>query len=287
MKKFLLAGLVFALSVGFSYANEITDDYFDIATNYCIQGNYRSASEYLDRILLIEPDNKNVSDLRNGLRLVMQGKRTSFVQSLPVIKAKNARNLGNKEKELKELMAGADYWAYYFLGEYYKKNENYSDAIAAYVKSVNSKPTFTQCYLEIAICYYELGNYVQTLTYLKQYLKENPYDDYAHYLKAKANSGMNNNEVALNDILTAIAMENALEYRFLEAKILYNMKRFSKAIEKFEMIKNDIQTAEVYKYLGLAYLETGNKIDAAINLEKSLLLCDDDKLVNSKYNDLR
>lgn len=287
MRKILLAGLVFILSVGYSCANEITDDYFDIATNYCIQGNYRAASEYLDRILLIEPDNKSVSDLRNGLRQVMQGNKTSFVQSLPVIKAKNARNLGNQEKELKELSLGNDYWSYYFLGEFYKKNENYSEAIAAYVKSVNSKPTFTQCYLEIAICYYELGNYAQTLTYLKQYLKDNPYDDYAHYLKAKANAGMNNNDIALNDILTAISMENALDYKFLEAKILYNMKRFSQAIEKLEMIKDEIQTAEVYKYLGLAYLEIGNKVDATINLEKSLLLCDDDKVVNAKYNDLR
>ena len=53
------------------------------------------------------------------------------------------------------------------------------------------------------------------------------------------------------------------------------------------MLKDDIQTAELYKYLGLAYLEIGNKVDAAINLEKSLLLCDDDKVVNMKYNDLR
>lgn len=287
MKNFLLVGIIYALSIGFLSANEITDDYFDIATNYCVQGNYRAASEYLDRILLIEPNNKSVSDLRNGLRLVMQGKKSSFVNSLAVESAKNARNLGNKQKELKELSLGTDYWSYYFLGEYYKKNEQYSDAIAAYVKSVNSKPTFTQCYLEIAICYYELGNYVQSITYLKQYLKDNPHDDFALYLKAKSNIGMNNNEAALNDVLTAIAMENSIDYRFLEAKILYNMKRYSQAAEKFEMLKDDIQTAELYKYLGLAYLEIGNKVDAAINLEKSLLLCDDDKVVNMKYNDLR
>ena len=33
-----------------------------------------------DRILLIEPNNKTVLDLRNGLRVVMQGKRSSFIQ---------------------------------------------------------------------------------------------------------------------------------------------------------------------------------------------------------------
>lgn len=275
------------LSCGYSFANEVTDDYFDIATNYCIQGNYRAASEYLDRILLIEPENKAVSDLRNGLRQVIQGKNMSFIQSYAVKEAKNARNLGNKDKELSALASGNDYWSNYFLGEYYKKNKKYNDAISAYVKSVNLKPTFTQCYLQIAICYYELGNYAQTLTYLNQYLKDNPQDDYAYYLKAKANLGMNNNDVALNDILTAIAMENSIDYRFVEGKILYNMKRYSQAVEKLEAISSEIQTAEFYKYLGLAYAETGNTADALINLEKSLLFSDDDKTVTAKYNELR
>ena len=287
MKKYLFVLSILTLLVSPSFASEITDDYFDIATNYCVQGNYRAASEYLDRILLIEPNNKTVLDLRNGLRVVMQGKRSSFIQSSAVNKAQDAKRIGNKDKEFTELAQGSDCWAYYFLGEYYKKDGKYQDAISAYVKSVNSKPTFTQCYLEIAICYYELGNYNQCLTYLNQYLKDNPRDDFAYFLKAKANLALNNNDNALNDVITAMAIENSVDCRFLEAKILYNMQKYSQTIEKLEQLKNDIQTAEYYKYLGLAYLELGNKVDAAINLEKSLLLCDDDATVKMKYNGLR
>ncbi|MBQ8168495.1 hypothetical protein IJZ97_03670, partial [bacterium] len=67
MKRFLLTGLFFALVCQNVLASEITEDYFDIATNYCIEGNYRVAANYLDKILMIEPNNKEFSDLRNGL----------------------------------------------------------------------------------------------------------------------------------------------------------------------------------------------------------------------------
>ena len=68
MKRFLLAGLLF-LSLG-AHASEVTEDYFDIATNYSIEGNYRQAIIYLDKILVLEPENKSVADLRNGLNQI-------------------------------------------------------------------------------------------------------------------------------------------------------------------------------------------------------------------------
>ena len=178
MKRFLLAGLLF-ISLG-AHANEVTEDYFDIATNYCVEGNYRQAVVYLDKILMIEPANKSVVDLRNGLNQIIKGYNTSFVvaKSDAVKQAVEARKIGDKQKELNALSAGTDYWAYYFLGEYYKQNKDYDKAINYFIKSVNEKPTFTQCYLQIAICYYELKNYMQTITYVNQYLKYSPNSSY-------------------------------------------------------------------------------------------------------------
>ena len=289
MKKFLFLALFVSLTGSSVLANEMTEDYFDIATNYVIEGNYRETLNYLDKILMLEPNNKSVQDLRNGLRQIIQGNNKSFIlpKSPAVKQSIDARKAGNKQGELNALASGNDAWAYYFLGEYYKENGDYTQAINYFIKSVNSKPNFVQCYLEISVCYYEKGNYAQALTYLNQYLKINPDDDFAYSLRARCYANMGNNDSALNDILTAIAFENNADYRFLEGKILYNMRRYDQAVEKLEKLSLEIQTAEVYKYLGLSQAEIGNKADAILNLEKAIIFSDEDKLVNQKYNELK
>ena len=267
----------------------MTEDYFDIATNYCIDGNYSEALNYLDKILLVEPENKTVADLKNGLRQIIQGENTSFIlpKSNAVKQAVNYKKSGNKQGELTALTAANDYWAYYFLAQYYRQNKDYNQAINYFVKSVNAKPSFNQCYLEIAVCYFELGNFQQAVTYLNQYLKINPQDDFAYALKARCEANLDNNDDALSDILTAIALENSVDNRFLEGKILYNMKRYQQAKDKLEKLTSDIQTAEIYKYIGLCYDGLGNYNEALNNLDKSILLFDDDKTVNSKYNEIK
>lgn len=287
MKRFLLAGLLF-LSLG-AHASEVTEDYFDIATNYSIEGNYRQAIIYLDKILVLEPENKSVADLRNGLNQILKGYNTSFItaKSNAVKQAVEAKKNGDKQKELNALASGNDYLAYYFLGEYYKQNKDYNQAISHYIKSVNERTTFTQCYLQIAICYYELKNYMQAITYINQYLKVNSKDDFAYALRAKAHLGLNVYDTALSDILTAIALENSIEYQFLEAKILYHMRRYEQAKNKLEKLANEIHTSEIYKYIGLSQAELGDYNNAIINLEKSLILSDDDKTVITKYNEIK
>lgn len=289
MRKLLLTGLFFILLCPSVSANEIVEDYFDIATNYCIEGDYNEAVDYLDKILLIEPENKNVQDLRNGLRQIIQGQNTSFVlpKSNAVKQSIGFKASGDKEGELTALSGGTDYWSYYFLGLYYRQNKDYKQAINYFVKSVNSKPSFNQCYLDIAVCYFELKNFRQALTYLNQYLKVNRQDDFAYALRARCEANLNNNEEALSDILTAIALDNSLDNRFMEAKILYNMKRYQQAKDKLEKLTDDIQTAEIYKYIGLCYAELENPTEALNNLEKSIILFDDDKTVNAKYNEIK
>ena len=289
MKKLLITGLFFALLCPSTLANEMTEDYFDIAVNYCIDGNYKEAVSYLDRILIIEPDNSNVKDLKNGLNRIIQGKNTSFIllKSNAVNQSVNFKKSGDKLNEVTALKSGNDYWAYYFTGQYYLENGDYNQAISYFVKSVNSKPTFNQCYLKIAICYFELENFEQALTYINQYLKVNPQDDFAYALRARCEANLNINDTALSDILTAIALENSVDYKFLEGKILYNMKRYQQAKDKLEKLTEEIQTAEIYKYLGLCDAELGDYTSALNNLDKSILLFEDDKTVNTKYNEIR
>ena len=287
MKKLLMTGLFLILTCITTSANEITEDYFDIATNYCIQGNYQEAITYLDKIILAEPENKSVKDLRNGLAQIMQGKNTAFISSDFVKRAIKAKKDGDNTAELNALTGGTDYWSNYFTGEYYKQNKDYKQAIQYYIKSINLMPSLTQCYLQIALCYYNMGNYNQAITYLTQYLKVNPKDDFAYFLRAKANANNGYNENALSDALTATALDNNLNNRFLEGKILYKIKHYEQAKNKLKELTSDIQTAEIYKYIGLCEAELGNRAEALSNLDKSLLLNNEDKFVISKYNELK
>ena len=147
MRKLFIIGLLFVLSGSFVYSNEMTEDYFDIATNYCIEGNYSEALSYLDKILLIEPNNKTVLDLKNGLQQIIKGKNFSFIipKSNAVKQSIEMKKIGNKQGELTSLTSGNDYWAYYFLGQFYKQNKDYNQAISYLIKSVNAKPSFNQC----------------------------------------------------------------------------------------------------------------------------------------------
>ena len=289
MKKLLLTLILFGFTCINVPASEITEDYLDMATSYCVSGNYREAINYLDKILIIEPTNKNVQDLRNGLRQLVQGNKSSFIipKSNGIRQAINAKKQGNKDGELNALMSSDDYWANYFLGQYYKNTKDYNKAISYFVKSVNAKPNFVQCYMEIALCYFELRNYSQAITYLNQYLKVNPKDDFAYALRARANANAGNNDAALNDIITANSIENSNDYKFIEGKILYKIGNYSQAINKLTPLTEEIQNSEIYKYIGLSYAGLGNNADAIINLEKSIILSNDDKFVNNRYNELK
>ena len=81
MKNFFITGF-FLFFMTFSVsASELTEDYFDMASNYVIQGNYREAVNFLNKILVTEPQNSNVRDLKNGLEQILQGRNKSFILS--------------------------------------------------------------------------------------------------------------------------------------------------------------------------------------------------------------
>ena len=66
MKKLLLSLIISAVSLSVNLpvlSNEIEEDYLDIASNYCVLGDYNSAIEYLDKILTINPNNQQVITL--------------------------------------------------------------------------------------------------------------------------------------------------------------------------------------------------------------------------------
>lgn len=294
MRKILFLCLVLPLICCQIKANELTEDYFDIAENYCIEGNYNEALGYLDKILTIEPSNNKAKNLKTVILRISSPQSISYLSSHnnQVREAVELKKAGNKSKELSILSNAVlsnpqNYWACYYLAEFYRANREYNNALIYYQKSLQIKPNFTQCYLDMAVVNLEKKSYNTALQNINKYLETNRNADIAYAIRSRINLNSGNFNSAENDIKTALKINEDISYRLLEAKILFHKKDYEKARDKFEVLSKEIKTSEVYKYLGLCDYELGNYTNALLNLDKAIILSDDDKALNLKYNEIK
>ena len=253
----------------------------------------------LDRALESTKNNPNanlyIKNLKAAIERTQQKpKNSSYISShnSNVRQAEDYKMQGNKDKELSTLLNAADknsndYWASYYLAEFYRKNKDYGNALTYYQKTLNSKPTFTQCYLDMAIINFENKSYNLAIQNINKYLETNPKSDTAYALRAKINLSSGNLDLAEQDIKQAMQLNNDISYNLINAKILYYKKDYENSRKNFEILSNSIKTSEVYKYIGLCDYELGNYANALLNLDKAIILSDDDKTLDLKYNEIK
>ncbi len=287
MKKVLLLFLMFLCIP--ACANELTEDYLDIATNYCTYGKYSDAMVYLDKILQIEPQNSEVKELKNTLLRVLNPDIQSYLTSTNQ-NLKNAysyKKTGDRKKQINTLaLMPDDYWANYFLAEYYREND-LDKAIYHYQKAIELKPNYSQSYLGLAKTYIDNKQYQNAVETLNKYMTFNKNSDIAYALRAKAYMNMNYLSDAYDDIKKALKTEENISYLLLEAKILYYKGNYDDAREKFNLLSRNIQTSEVYKFIGLCDYAQKDYKNALLNFDKAIILSDDDKTLNSTYNNIK
>lgn len=288
MKKFFLLCLIFpCIAVS---SSEITEDYFDIATNYSTYGKYSDAIIYLDKILQLEPNNKDAKDLKNTLQRVTNPNSKSYLTSKnkDINNSKIAKRQGNYEKEISSLNATSnDFWATYSLAEIYLNNHDYKNAIYNFQKAISLNSDYTQSYLSLAQAHIANKDYPNAIDALNKYLTYNKNSDIGYALRAEAYLNTNNIDKAETDIKKAINIEEDISYLLIEAKVLYHKGDYSQAREKLNILSRNVQTSEVYKYIGLCDYAMGNYPSALLNTDKAIILSDDDKELNSKYNEIK
>lgn len=294
MKKVLISLFLLIVSANLSVlADEIEEDYLDIATNYCIMGDYNSAMEYLDKILEINPKNEKVQNLKKGLAHVISKDKQSFVAGVnPLIKqAQEYKRVGDEKMELATLQKATQgensYLAYYYLGNFYRSKKYYSKAIDAYNSAVSARADFAQAYLASAIVLYDLGKYESVINSIDKYLTFNPKDDLAFALKSRAELELNMVSEAQNDNNMALQLNNSPEYRFDKAKILYKLGKHKEAKNLFTSLLSDIQNSKIYEYMGLCDYAMQDYTNALINIDKAIILSDDDEYLENKYNEIK
>ncbi len=294
MKRFLLllciiiSGLMLPVA-----ANEIEDDYFDIAANYCVVGDYNSAMKYLDKILQINPSNKHAADLKSGLNHVITKDNKSFIDNVSpqVRQAMEYKRIGDETREWNTLVKATEdnnsYLAYYYLGNFYRSKQEYKNALNAYSAASSARTDFAPAYLGTAIVLYEMGQYNGVLNPADKYLSFNPDDDLAYAIKARAELELGMINEAQYDNETAITINNCPEYQFDRAKILYKQGSVKEAKKLLENLLGDIQTSKIYEYLGLCDLALGNYSNAVTDFDRAILLSNDDPRLEMKYNEAK
>ncbi len=288
MKKLIL--LLLLLSGMSVCASEVTEDYFDMASDYCVYGNYDDALVYLDKILYLEPNNFDANNLKNT---ILRLKRTDVLPYLAstnpsVRKALKAEQIGDKKGELNALLEiKNDFWGCFLLGEYYRKNNDLTNSVTYYQKAVNLKPNYSQTYLSLAAVYLEQKNYQDAIEFVNKYISYNPESSLAYALRAEANLNLNRLLNAKSDISKALEIEENISYLLTEAKILYYQGKYEDAKFKLKMLSRNVQTSEVYELIGLCDYAQKDYTSALLNIDKAIILSDDDKDLNFKYNEIK
>lgn len=296
MKKVLLFLIISAISISVNLpalSDEIEEDYLDIASNYCVLGDYNSAIEYLDKILTINPNNQQVITLKRGLTHIITKDKKSFVDSVnPTIReAQEYKRMGDEKMELATLKQAAEtenaYLAYYYLGNFYRSKNDYLHAIDAYNASVSARADFAPAYLTSAIVLFDMGKFEAVINPIDKYLTFNPNDDLAYAIKSRAEFAMGMIDESQKDNEKAIELNNCPEYQFDRAKILYKLERYEDSKNLFTELLPDIQTSKIYEYMGLCDYATKNYTSALMNIDKALILSEDDEYLENKYNEIK
>lgn len=288
MKRFVLLCLIFpCISV---CANEITEDYLDIATNYATFGQYREAQEYINKILQIEPSDGEARELKNELLRIQNPTIESYLTTTNgnLRQAFLAKKDGNRNGMLYTLNSGQnDFWSNYFLAEYYRDNKNPQNAIQFYKKAIQLKPNYSQSYLGISRAFIDAKDYNSAIENLDKYISYNKNSDIAYAMRAEAKMNLNYILEAQEDIETALNIEENISYLLLKAKILYYKGDYDNARYLLNLLSRNVQTSEVYKFIGLCDYAQNDYKNAMLNLDKAIILSDEDKSIISTYNNAK
>ncbi len=197
-------------------ANELVDDYFDIAQNYLEVGDTTRALEYIDYVLMINPrctkalqlktrllPQESNDDLSRAAMTISKQKNLSDLAILDIpktdkLKIENNSDYYNKQGKqfyINEEYDSAiqsffravsvdnkNYIAYNNLGmAYWMKNNLYS-AEKYFKKAASISKTYPQPYINLALLYKQRGDLDKQYSYLKKALDVNPTNYWTYYL---------------------------------------------------------------------------------------------------------
>ena len=203
VKRFLVGCAMLSCMTMSCYADDITDDYYDIAKNYYKEGNTQKALEYINQILDI--DNNNIPALSFKVQLtpptfskrfpdidkplvfdvpyVLTGISLSDLEYKQGLDCYRAKDYLSAEEHLRAAVKACpeNFRAYNTLGLVFWAENKLSDAKEAFLKSNNINQSFTIPLDNLAQVYKQIGSTESCLTILKKAQTLNG-NDFCSYL---------------------------------------------------------------------------------------------------------
>lgn len=315
MKKGLLIIFLVLLFVNQSnsaFTSELTDDYFDIATNYFNSNNYAKSLEYLDFIITIDPNNIAAKALRTKIvpptsstqnapnqcedasKSVASAPTVIIVES-PQVKVEktsydsnyyNTKGLEYYNK--KELDTAIEYFyksinldtknaqAYNNLAMvYWLKNNTYA-AIQYFKKANFINKNYTQPLVNLSLLYKQLGDEAKQFCYLKKAIRLNPNDYTAYYWLGDYYKNLGQYTLAIENLKEVVKINPKFAPAYLSlATCFFETEEFNYCI----LAASQYQELCPESDLGLsikakAYLALCRYSEAKASIEKAIEICD-------------
>lgn len=243
----------------FVRADELTDDYYDIANNYYKTNNYSKAIEYLDLIITISPDDTKAKALRDKIippvSTANEEQQTSEILS-KIQTPETLQIVEIPEQNLDNVTYDSDYYNKKGM-EFYCKKE-YDTALEYFTKSINLNKKNIQAYNNLAMAYQMKSDNQNAIKFFKKANKINK--NYTQPLVNLANlyklSGEKEKELLYLNKAVKLNPNDYLAYYAL-GNYYKGEGEYPKAIENYkEVVKINPKHTQIYLSLALCFFET-------------------------------
>lgn len=171
--------VLIALQLAFAVnASELTDDYFDIATNYFNSNNFAKSLEYLDLIIKIEPDNLKANTLRDKIaappeeivNIVEENQAIKDNQTAQILAQtptpENLVILNVPQADVEKMDYNSDYYNNKGL-EFFEKKD-FNTALEYFFKAIRLDKRNAQAYNNLAMAYQQKNSMDLAIKYFKK-----------------------------------------------------------------------------------------------------------------------
>jgi tetratricopeptide (TPR) repeat protein len=267
MKKgvFLLLFISIFLFNGFSIAcaNELTDDYLDIAKNYINNNNYTKALDYLNEVIKIEPENSEAIGLKNKIcptekkvETQIEAESTAKVLTEVAAPPANLTILNIPQADVEKMSYNSDY--YNQKGQELYKSGDFNNAITFFYKALQLNKKNAQAYNNLGMTYWRKNSPDLAIKFLK---KANSISN--NYTQPLVNLAMlykqtNQFEKELKTLKKAIKLNSSdFEAYTLLGEYYRNKSDYKNAIAAYRTaIEINPKAKNAYFGLGFVYFES-------------------------------
>lgn len=250
-------------------ASELTDDYFDIATNYFNSNNCPKALEYLDFILNLEPDNIAAKALKNKILPPQTCQESSSVapeNSEKVSKtpqalgscqaAENAVIVETPQNTVEKVTYDSDY--YNKKGQEFFGKKEYDTAIEYFYKAITVNGRNAQAYNNLGMAYWLKNNTNMAIRYFKKanFINKSYTQPLVNLAELYNKSGDKRNQIYY--LLKAVKLNPCDYLAYYNLGDYYrSVGEYPAAIENYkEVVKINPKYYQVYLNLAMCFFET-------------------------------